>query len=60
MNHTDSQYGILRLKSKDARAAIIQKLSQDFNLTQVIAEAYFSQWPFKEVAITRNVASSGG
>ena len=43
MSHTDSQYGVLRLKSKDARAAIIQKLAQDFNLTQVIAEAYFTQ-----------------
>ena len=29
MNHTESQYGILRLKSKDARAAIIQKLAQE-------------------------------
>ena len=59
MNHTDSQYGILRLKSKDARAAIIQKLSQDFNLTQVIAEAYFSQFSlyFEEHA---NVSLSTG
>ena len=44
MNHTDSQYGIFSLKSKDARPAIIQKLSQDFNLTQVIAEAYFNHF----------------
>jgi len=59
MNHTDTQYGILRLKSKDARAAIIQKLSQDFNLTQVIAEAYFSQFSlyFEEHA---NVSLSTG
>jgi len=44
VSHTDNQYGILRLKSKDARDAIIQKLAQDFNLTQVIAEAYFKQF----------------
>ena len=59
MRHTGSQYGILRLKSKDARAAIIQKLAQDFNLTQVIAEAYFSQFSlyFEEHA---NVSLSTG
>lgn len=44
MHQKDSQYGILRLKSKDAQAAIIQKLASDFNLTQVIAEAYFKQF----------------
>ncbi len=44
MGQTDNQYGILRLKSKDARDAIIQKLATDFNLTQVIAEAYFKQF----------------
>lgn len=44
MAQTDNQYGILRLKSKDAREAIIQKLASDFNLTQVIAEAYFKQF----------------
>ena len=44
MHQTSSQYGILRLKSKDARDAIIQKLAADFNLTQVIAEAYFKQF----------------
>lgn len=59
MRHTGSQYGILRLKSKDARAAIIQKLAQDFNLTQVIAEAYFKQFSlyFEEHA---NVSLSTG
>lgn len=39
-----SQYGIQRLKSKEARSAIIQKLSQDFNLTPIIAEAFFQQF----------------
>lgn len=39
-----STYGLLRLRSKDARAAIIQKLASDFNLTPIIAEAYYSQF----------------
>lgn len=59
MGQTDNQYGVLRLKSKDARDAIIQKLAQDFNLTQVIAEAYFKQFSlyFEEHA---NVSLSTG
>jgi hypothetical protein len=59
VSQTNSQYGILRLKSKDARDAIIQKLAQDFNLTQVIAEAYFKQFSlyFEEHA---NVSLSTG
>jgi biotin operon repressor len=36
-------YGSIRLKSKNAQNAIIQKISQDFNLTPIIAEAYFRQ-----------------
>lgn len=36
-------YGIKRLESKNIRNAIIQKISEDFNLTPIIAEAYFSQ-----------------
>lgn len=36
-------YGIKRLKSKNVRNAIIQKISEDFNLTPIIAEAYFRQ-----------------
>jgi hypothetical protein len=36
-------YGIKRLESKNVRNAIIQKISEDFNLTPIIAEAYFSQ-----------------
>jgi hypothetical protein len=39
-----SSYGILRLKSKNARNAIIQKLAADFNLTPLIAEAYYQQF----------------
>ena len=39
----DTAYGINRLQSKTARAAIIQKLSSDFNLMPIIAEAYYKQ-----------------
>jgi len=43
MAKTKSSYGIKRLKSKNAKSAIVQKLSEDFNLTPIIAEAYYSQ-----------------
>jgi len=51
--------GFLRLKSKVARAAIIQKLAADFNLTPIIAEAFHQQFVlyFQEHA---NVALSTG
>ena len=39
----ETQYGVLRLKSKEARAAIVQKLGSDFNLAPIIAEAYYQQ-----------------
>ena len=39
----EKAYGIGRLKSKTARAAIIQKISTDFNLMPIIAEAYYKQ-----------------
>jgi hypothetical protein len=39
IKNTDS-YGLKRLESKNAKNAIIQKLSQDFNLTPIIAEAF--------------------
>jgi biotin operon repressor len=59
MGRPKKQYGILRLKSKDARAAIIQKLATDFNLTPIIAEAFYQQFSlyFEEHA---NVALSTG
>lgn len=55
----DTNYGILRLKSKHSRNAIIQKLSSDFNLTPIIAEAYYQQFAqyFKEHA---NIKLSSG
>ncbi len=40
----DSGYGTLRLKSKNAQNAIIQKLASDFNLTPIIAEAFYQQF----------------
>jgi hypothetical protein len=51
--------GILRLKSKDARNAIIQKLAADFNLTPIIAEAFYQQFSlyFQEHA---NISLSSG
>ena len=40
----DTAYGIKRLESKNARAAIIQKISADFNLMfPLMAEAYYKQ-----------------
>lgn len=42
ISNNDS-YGLKRLESKNAKNAIIQKLSQDFNLTPIIAEAYYKQ-----------------
>lgn len=43
INDSDS-YGIKRLESKTAKNAIIQKLAADFNLTPIIAEAYYQQF----------------
>ncbi len=59
MANPKEPYGILRLKSKDARAAIIQKLATDFNLTPIIAEAFYQQFSlyFEEHA---NVSLSTG
>ena len=52
-------YGLKRLESKNARNAIIQKLAVDFNLTQLIAEAYYQQFSayFQEHA---NISLSSG
>ena len=40
----DDYLGIKRLQNKSSKEAIIQKLSMDFNLTPIIAEAYYSQF----------------
>ena len=42
INISDS-YGLKRLESKNAKNAIIQKLASDFNLTPIIAEAFYKQ-----------------
>ncbi|MFQ5641867.1 MAG: DUF1670 domain-containing protein [bacterium] len=52
-------YGLKRLSSKDARSAIIQKLSSDFNLTPIIAEAYYQQFS-QYFAEHSNVSLSSG
>lgn len=59
MANKNANYGILRLKSKNSRNAIIQKLSTDFNLTPIIAEAYYKQFAqyFEEHA---NIKLSSG
>ncbi len=59
MIDTNFNYGVKRLKSKNAKNAIIQKLSQDFNLTPIIAEAFYQQVStyFQEHA---NVSLSSG
>jgi biotin operon repressor len=44
MAESQTNYGIRRLKSKDAKSAIIQKLATDFNLTPIIAEAFYQQF----------------
>jgi len=43
MSYHGKAYGFSRLKSKNARDAIIQHISQDFNLMPIMAEAYFTQ-----------------
>jgi len=55
----EKSYGLNRLKSKDARAAIVQKLAVDFNLTPIIAEAFYQQFSlyFQEHA---NISLSSG
>lgn len=52
-------YGLKRLSSKTARSAIIQRLAQDFNLTPIIAEAYYQQFDqyYREHT---NISLSGG
>jgi len=52
MAYLSQDYGIKRLESKNAHNAIIQKLSSDFNLTPIIAEAFYQQFSlyFKEHA----------
>jgi hypothetical protein len=59
MADLENDYGILRLKSKNARNAIVQKLAVDFNLTPIIAEAFYQQFAlyFEEHA---NVSLSTG
>ncbi|OVE79690.1 hypothetical protein BVY01_01810 [bacterium I07] len=54
-----NNYGIKRLKSKDAKHAIIQKLAVDFNLTPIIADAFYQQFSlyFQEHA---NISLSSG
>jgi hypothetical protein len=40
-NQNNDTCGLKRLKSKDAKNAIIQNLTPDFNPTPIIAEAFY-------------------
>jgi hypothetical protein len=44
MADVKNNYGLSRLQSKSARNAIVTRLAQDFNLTPIIAEAYYQQF----------------
>jgi hypothetical protein len=59
MEEAKRQYGIKRLSSKEARSAIVQRLAVDFNLTPIIAEAFYKQFSlyFQEHA---NISLSSG
>lgn len=59
MDKFSNSYGIQRLQSKDAKSAIVQKLSKDFNLTPIIAESFYQQFSqyFQEHA---NIKLSSG
>lgn len=59
MGSASPEYGIKRLESKNARNAIVQKLSADFNMTPIIAEAFYQQIAlyFQEHS---NISLSGG
>ena len=54
-----NNYGIKRIESKTAKDAIIQKLSQDFNLTPIIAAAFYQQFA-QYYAEHANVKLAGG
>jgi len=43
-NPTKDAYGLKRVESKTARNAIVQRLAADFNLTPIIAEAFYEQF----------------
>ena len=56
---TKDGYGIKRSESKNARSAIVQRLATDFNLTPIIAEAFYEQFSmyYREHA---NISLSSG
>ena len=57
-------YGTLRLAAKNSESAIITRICEDFNLTPVLARAYYEQMAkyfaeYGQVAILANLGSSG-
>ncbi len=56
----DKDYlGIQRLKSKSSKSSIVQKLSTDFNMTPIIAEAYYQQLATYYEELSHMPASGG-
>ena len=54
----DTAYGIKRLKSKDARAAIIQKLSADFNLMPLVKDISHPGLPQRPSTLRRRLTDT--
>lgn len=58
-NPTKDGYGLKRIASKTARSAIVQRLAADFNLTPIIAEAFYEQFSLYYQEHTNISLSSG-
>lgn len=58
-NPTKDGYGLKRIESKTARNAIVQRLAADFNLTPIIAEAFYEQFSVYYQEHTNISLSSG-
>lgn len=58
-NPSKEGYGLKRVESKNARNAIIQRLTADFNLTPIIAEAFYEQFSHYYEEHTNISLSSG-
>jgi hypothetical protein len=58
-NPSKDGYGLKRIESKTARSAIVQRLAADFNLTPIIAEAFYEQFSLYYQEHTNISLSSG-
>ena len=50
----DTAYGIKRIESKNARAAIIQKIAADFNLMPIMPKPTTNRFPILRTTLTSN------